>query len=409
MKKYMTSAIVLALIFVFSLTAFAQTHNKGKFVDPKNEYWDLIKKTVDEFEKKTDNKKQSFKVDFSVLELPKSVKEFTQIWHQKPVSQGWTGTCWDFSSTSFFESEMKRLYGTEIKLSEIYTAYWEYVEKARRYIRERGNSALVPEGSQLNATIDIFKKYGCVPEVVYQGMKPGQIFHGHEKMQQEIAAFLTSLKNTNSWNEDFAISTIKNILNFYLGTPPETFTVGSKQYTPKEYLKDVAKLNPDDYVEFMSLMEKPYFTKAEYFVPDNWRRFDGYYNIPLDDFTGTIKNVVKKGYSVAIGGDVSEPGYDGYAEVGIIPTFDIPSEYIDENARQFRFSNGSTTDDHAIHIVGWKEQNGKMWYLIKDSGSGSRNGANKGYYFYHEDYVKLKTMTFLVHKSAVEDLLKKFK
>jgi len=47
------------------------------------------------------------------------------------------------------------------------------------------------------------------------------------------------------------------------------------------------------------------------------------------------------------------------------------------------------------------------WYLIKDSGSGSRNGENKGYYFYHEDYVKLKIMTFTVHKDAARDILKK--
>jgi bleomycin hydrolase len=122
----------------------------------------------------------------------------------------------------------------------------------------------------------------------------------------------------------------------------------------------------------------------------------------------TIRNAVRKGFTIAIGGDVSEPGYDSWAEVAVVPTFDIPSEYINEDARQFRFSNETTTDDHGIHIVGYKEQNGKDWYLIKDSGAGSRNGNNKGYYFYHEDYVKLKIMDFMVHKDAVGDLLDKF-
>jgi bleomycin hydrolase len=54
-------------------------------------------------------------------------------------------------------------------------------------------------------------------------------------------------------------------------------------------------------------------------------------------------------------------------------------------------------------------KDGKDWYLIKDSGSGSRDGNNYGYYFYNEDYVKLKMMDFMVHKDAVKDLLKKFK
>ena len=86
----------------------------------------------------------------------------------------------------------------------------------------------------------------------------------------------------------------------------------------------------------------------------------------------------------------------------------IPSEFIDEHARQFRFSNGTTTDDHAIHLIGYKiDDNGEWWFLIKDSGSGSRNGNFPGYYFYHEDYVKLKMMTFTIHKDAVKETLKK--
>ena len=95
-------------------------------------------------------------------------------------------------------------------------------------------------------------------------------------------------------------------------------------------------------------------------------------------------------------------------DVAIVPDFDIPSQYIDENARQLRFSNKSTTDDHGIHLVGYMTKNGKDWYLIKDSGSGSRDGNNKGFYFYSEDYVKLKIMDFMVHKDAVKDLLAKF-
>jgi len=50
--------------------------------------------------------------------------------------------------------------------------------------------------------------------------------------------------------------------------------------------------------------------------------------------------------------------------------------------------------------------------LIKDSSSGSRNNAENapefGFYFFHEDYVKLKMMGFTIHKDAVKDLLKKF-
>lgn len=48
------------------------------------------------------------------------------------------------------------------------------------------------------------------------------------------------------------------------------------------------------------------------------------------------------------------------------------------------------------------------WFLIKDSGGGAHRGQFKGYYFYRDDYVRLKMLNFMVHKDAVADLLAKF-
>ena len=62
---------------------------------------------------------------------------------------------------------------------------------------------------------------------------------------------------------------------------------------------------------------------------------------------------------MSIGGDVSESGYSSKYDIAMVPSFDIPSQYIDENARQFRFSNGTTTDDHAIHLIGYKDESEK--------------------------------------------------
>ncbi|MDQ1267098.1 MAG: Aminopeptidase, partial [Bacteroidota bacterium] len=240
------------------------------------------------------------------------------------------------------------------------------------------------------------------------GLKPGQSFHDHTALIKEMKDYLNSVKKNCAWNEDVIIATIKTILNHYLGVPPVEVNVDGRKMTPMQYFADVVKINTDDYVDLMSLMEKPYWQKAEYEVTDNWWKFSDFYNVPLDDFINSIKSAIKKDYTIEIGGDVSEAGYESHVQTALVPTFDIPSEYIDENARQFRFSNGSTTDDHGVHIVGWKESKGKTWFLIKDSGSGSRNGTNKGYYFWHEDYVKLKMMNITIHKSAVEDILKKF-
>jgi bleomycin hydrolase len=217
------------------------------------------------------------------------------------------------------------------------------------------------------------------------------------------------LKGSHSWNEDAVVATIRSILNHYLGEPPTSVVVDGVKMTPLEYLQKEVRLNLDDYIDVMSLEEKPFYEKVEYDVPDNWWHSKDYYNVPLDEFMMVLKRSIRKGFTLAIGGDTSEPGYEGHAGIGVVPTFDIPSSYIDEDARQMRFSNNTTTDDHGIHLVGYKEQDGIDWYLIKDSGSGSRNNLHPGYYFYHEDYVKLKIMDFMVHKDAVEDVLKKFR
>ena len=409
MKK-MAMICLAAGMALSSMSATAQKdrHDKGVMIEYKNPYWEEIEKSINEFEKKPEKAKLSFKIDPASIDAPKGISDFKYIWHNAPVSQGQTGTCWCFSGTSMLESEIKRLSGKEIKISEMYTVYWQYVEKARRFVTEKGNSHF-SEGSQSNAVFAMWKKYGCVPEAAYTGMKPGQTFHAHEKMFNEMESYLKYVKANNFWNEEVVLGTIKSILNSYLGVPPQEILFENKKMTPMEFMTNVTKLNLDEYVDVISLMEYPYWKTTEHKVPDNWWHCADYYNVPLDEYVQSAKNAAKKGYGMVIGGDVSEAGLYSFADIAVVPSFDIPSSYIDEQARQFRYSNGSTGDDHAIHVVGSTERNGETWFLIKDSGSGARNGKAKGYYYFHEDYVKLKMLTFTVHKSAVEDLLKKFK
>jgi len=378
--------------------------DKGIFVEPKNPYWDEIKKATEEFGKTKPVPQKAFIVDLSGFDTPKGLEGFNPVWHNPPTSQGNTNTCWCFSTVSMFESEVYRLYGKKVRISEAYTIYCEYVERAKRFIRERGDSA-VGEGSEANAVARDWKLYGCLPREVYSGLKPGQKFHDHSKLIAEITSYLNHLKSADAWNEDEAVKTVKSILNYYLGVPPEKFTVDGREYTPLNYLRDYLKIDPDDYVDVLSYMQQPFGRQVEYDVPDNWWHSRDYYNVSLETFMKILKNALARGYSLSLGGDVSEPGKNADKKVFMIPTFDIPSEYIDDNARQFRFSNGTTTDDHGIHLVGYKEANGKNWYLIKDSGSSSFNHDPKGYYFLTEDYIKLKMMDFMVHKDAVKGFI----
>ena len=406
------------LIACMTVAAFAQTKqpkDKAIFRESKPGYYqNNIQKGIAEQDEKDVPKKvsRSFKVDISTLNVPKSVDEFTTVWASQPVSQGSTGTCWSYSTTSFFEEEIYRQTKQQVKLSEMYTVYWEYVDKAKRFVQQRGVSVF-DEGSEANALKRCYKEHGIVPEENYTGLLPGHTIHNHTVMIDEMRSYLAGVKTARAWNETDVISTIKSILNHYMGEPPTKVSVKGKDMSPDDYLKNVLKLNPDDYIDIMSLVSKPYWEKAEYEVDDNWWHSADYINMPLDEFMSLVKRSVRAGYSLFVGGDVSEAGFDGLNNVALVPSFDIPSEYIDEYARQFRFSNGSTTDDHGMALVGYKEVDGKDWYLIKDSGAGSRNcgkdSKNFGYYFFHEDYVKLKIMTLLVHKDMVKEQLKKLK
>ncbi len=403
-----TSTISIAALLCSNLNAQTDRKDKAQFKAKSNEFYEQIKKGTQLFDEPKKVTPLVLRMDFTGIDVPKSASEFKTVFTQKPESQGETGTCWCFSTTAFYESEIKRISNQDIQLAELYTVYWEYVEKAKEFVRTRGAS-LFDEGSETDDVARIMKVYGAVPSEAYNTLKPGQQFHNHKKMVEEMRAYLASVKNSNQWNSDEVIATIKSILNFYLGEPPVSVTVAGKKITPQEYLKTIAKLNPEDYVGFMSFMESPYFTQAEYKVPDNWWHSADYYNVPLNDFMSIIKSAIKNGYSMSIGGDVSESGMENKTGVAMIPTYDIPSAYIDEYSRQLRFSNGSTTDDHAMQLVGYEEKPNGTWFLIKDSGSGGQNNQTApGYWYMHEDFVKLKMTTFTINKDAVKEILAKF-
>jgi bleomycin hydrolase len=349
-------------------------------------------------------------VDFAAIDAPKSVSEFKSVWHQPSVCQGLSGMCWCFSTTSFFESEVHRLTGREMRFSALHSVYWEYVEKARGFVRSRGRSVL-GEGSQAMAVVRAWREHGAVPADAYTGLKTGVKNYDHEStVFREIKAYLEGVKAAGAWNEDTVVGTVRAILDSHLGAPPATVMVDGRALTPRQYLEQVVRLNLDDYVALLSVLDQPYWEKAEYAVPDNWWHGKEYINVPLDAFVDGFKQAIRKGYSMSIAADMSEPGYSiGAPGLAVVPTWDVPSAYIDENARYFRFAAGATTDDHGLHLVGWTEKNGKDWFLVKDSWSSAWNNDHPGYYFYAEDYVKLKVLGFMVHKDAVRELLARVK
>jgi bleomycin hydrolase len=365
----------------------------------------IVKKHKAEKKEKRENRK-ILRFDVSGIIKPTSLDQFESYYHFPPVAQFSSGMCWCFSQTALFESEIYRIHGKKIKLSELHTVYYEYIEKAKGFVRERGYSYFA-QGSECDAVIRIWKKYGCVPAEIYEGILVEDKMHNHSPMFKEMNDFLHWIKKNNYWDEKLVVETIKTILNRHLGEPPKEFIWNGKKYTPKSFFKDAVKLNMEDYIQFQSTLSQPFYTTGEFEVPDNWWHSADYYNVPLEDFIRAINGAVEAGYTLSIGGDVSEPGYNGWNEAVVVPSFDIPQEYINQDSRELRIYNKTTDDDHGVHMIGYTKMDGHYWYLIKDSARSARQGEHKGYHFYRDDYVKLKMLTFCVHKDAVKGLLEK--
>lgn len=347
---------------------------------------------------------RSLRVDWTQIDIPDGPDDFDLVLpHLPPTPQYMTGTCWSFSATSLMESEVIRLTGREVKLSEMWTVYWEYVLKVKRWVREYGES-LVSTGSQSDGLLEVYATYGAVPRDAYPGVLFEDGRHDHGDLHGEITAWLELCKERNIWDEDRVIEVLRLILDAHLGAPPTEFAFDGHVWDPQTFREEYLGLNSDDYVVLVSRMDTPFGRRCLLDVPDNWRRAEFYLNVPLDDFATVMQRSLEKGYTFGVGGDNSEPGMDGLYDAAVVPSWDIPAAAINQGAREHRIVNGQTSDDHGLHVVGSTREGGADWFLIKDSNRSSRLGSFPGYYFWRSEYPRLKMLTVLVHKDMVSHL-----
>ncbi len=351
--------------------------------------------------------------------------------------QNRSGTCWAYSTLSFFESEILKKTGKTYDLCEMYVANKTYLDRAVMAVRMHGDVSFSQGGSAYDPLYCI-QHYGIVPEDAMP--LPGTLYGDTLANFGELFSVMTpyvegiakgkETKLTPAWKNG-----LQGILDAYLGKCPETFTYEGKSYTPKTFAASLG-LDWNDYVTFTSYTHHPFWTAFAVEVQDNWR-WPLSWNVPMEDLTKIIDNAIMNGYTVAWGGDVTE---DGFTRTGLGIAYDVkkarsmagtdadrwfklsksekkekldslgvnaPEIHPTQEMRQEAFDNWETTDDHGMHIFGIaKDQNGKEYYMVKNSWG--KYGDYKGIWYMTKDFVAYKTMDFMVNKNAVpKDIRKK--
>ena len=351
--------------------------------------------------------------------------------------QNRSGTCWSYSTIGFLESELIRMGKGEYDLSEMFVVHHTMLDRAEYVVRLYGNAQFAPGGSAYDV-IYCLKNYGLVPQEAMPGIQygstPADTLPVHTELDAVAKGVVKAVSNsglkklTPVWKK-----ALSAVYDTYLGECPETFTYNGKEYTPKSFA-EMLGLNADDYVSITSYTHHPYYTTFALEVPDNWR-MDQMYNVPMEEMMAIIDNALVEGYTIAWGADISEMCFTRKG-IGVVPNEEeaadltgsdaarwlglsatdkrdeltkkpLPEKTITQEMRQAAYDSWENTDDHGMQIFGTaKDQNGKRYYMIKNSW-GSKKSEYKGIWYVSEAYMQYKTNTILVHKNALPKEIRK--
>ena len=350
--------------------------------------------------------------------------------------QNRSGTCWAYSTLSYFESEILKSTGKTYDLCESFVANKDYMDRAVQVVRYHGDMQFSQGGSAYDVYY-VLKNYGICPEdaMPFPGSLYGDSLNNFNEFFSLLEPYVEGIatnkasKISNQWKVGF-----QGILDAYLGKCPENFTYEGKNYTPKSFASSLG-LNMDDYVTITSYTHHPFYSQFVVEVQDNWRH-PASYNRPMDEMMQIIDNAVMNGYTVAWGGDVSEPGFtrDGLAYMidakkmqslqgsdmarwlglsaakrrNLIDSLgcNVPEVQPTQEMRQERFDNWELTDDHGMLIYGIaKDQNGKEYYMVKNSWGEA--GKYKGTWYMTKTFIAANTMDYMVNKNAIPANIRK--
>ena len=210
-------------------------------------------------------------------------------------NQARSGTCWNYSTLSYFEAEILKATGKTYDLCESFVENKTYMERAIQVVRYHGDCQFA-QGGSAEDVLATMKTHGIIPQGImpFPGSLYGDSLNNFNEffslLEPYVAAISksTAKKISSQWKVG-----LQGILDAYLGQCPETFTYEGKEYTPKTFCESLG-INLNDYVSITSYTHHPFYTSFAVEVQDNWR-FPLSYNLPMDEMMQVIDNAVNKG------------------------------------------------------------------------------------------------------------------
>ena len=351
-------------------------------------------------------------------------------------NQARSGTCWNYSTLSFFEAEILKKSKKTYDLCEMFICNKNYMDRAIVKVRMHGDAQFSQGGSAYDV-LAVMKNYGICPEeaMPLPGTMYGDTLNNFNQFFEVMEPYVNAVAHSSAKTLNPAWKNgLQGILDAYLGKCPEEFTYEGKKYTPKSFAESLG-LDFDDYVSITSFTHYPFYTEFPVEVQDNWRQ-PGSWNLPIEEVEKVIDNAIEQGYTIAWGGDVSE---DGFTRQGLALLYDagnadqtgsdmahwlklsasekmnkikelgvnlVESEVTQEK-RQEEYDNWTLTDDHGMLIYGIaKDQTGREYYMVKNSWG--ITGEYEGTWYMSKNFILAKLMDFMINKNAIpKDIRKK--
>ncbi|MBP5302455.1 MAG: cupin domain-containing protein [Bacteroidales bacterium] len=309
-----------------------------------------------------------------------------------------SGTCWDFATLGYFESEILRKSGKSYDLCEMFVVNKDYMDNATHYVRMHGYSQ-ISEGGSCDDVLEVLKNYGICPEdaMPAPGSLTGDSLANFKVFFPELEQLVKSIVVQEAKEPKAGWKTeVQALIDKYVGATPRWFEYEGKRYTPKNFAATLG-LDYDDYISLTSYTHHPF---NEWFVieaPYKWRLKPSY-NIPIEQLMDVLDYVLDQGYTVAWGGDVSGIEFNrtsGVADLadGVVPT---------QQMRQAQWDDWRFTYDHVMLIYGKAtDEAGKPYYMVKNSWGNS--GPYKGIWYMSRDYMALNTTYLFLNRNALPE------